>query len=99
MIHPLEEMRRKLQELVGDAKQAMVATGAPTKLKTDSACPFFYQSNSWSSEQRIPWTAEDKRIMRPDEWIYSQAQVINKLTTEVKKLKDTVKQLTAASKP
>ena len=43
----------------------MVNTGAPTKLKNDDSCPFYYQSNSWSRQQKIPWNVEEKRAMQP----------------------------------
>ena len=45
--------------------QAMIHTGAPTKLKRDDLCPFFYQTNSWSKQQRIPWSDSGKRYLRP----------------------------------
>ena len=67
--------------------QAMVETGAPLKWKNDGDCPFFYLSNSWRSQQQIPWNDEGKRPMRPDEWINLQDQTIQDLKVEIQNMK------------
>ena len=56
----------------------MIFTGAPTKLKNDNACPFFYLSQSWTSQQRIPW--HEKRHMRPGAQVGESVWVKTNLT-------------------
>ena len=70
--------------------QAMIDTGAPTKRKNDSSCPFYYECNSWSRQQEIPWNVPEKRSMKPSEWIYLQSQLIEKLKTEINQHHTTV---------
>ena len=63
MVSPLEEQRRKLQEIVGAAAKALINRGVPTRVLPDDDTPFYYARNSWDTEQRVPWNAEADRPM------------------------------------
>ena len=63
MVLPLEEQRRQLQEIVGDAAKALINRGVPTRVLPDADTPFYYARNSWDTEQRVPWNAEADRPM------------------------------------
>ena len=63
MVSPLEEQRRKLQEIVGAAAKALINRGVPTRVLPDDDTPFYYARNSWDTEQRVPWNAEAGRPM------------------------------------
>ena len=63
MVSPLEEQRRKLQEIVGAAAKALINRGVPTRMLPDDDTPFYYARNSWDTEQRVPWNAEADRPM------------------------------------
>ena len=63
MVLPLEEQRRQLQEIVGDAAKALINRGVPTRVLPDDDTPFYYARNSWDTEQRVPWNAEAGRPM------------------------------------
>ena len=54
----------------------MIDTGAPTKLKSDKVCPFFYECNSWGSQQIVPWNDADKRVMYPSLYTLLDLEII-----------------------
>ena len=91
MVSPLERMRCEMKGLMTHAKQAMMISGAPMKWKSDKLCPFYYETDSWRSQQNIPWHSAHKRAMHPHEWIESQAQTIRQLEEENKHLRDALR--------
>lgn len=54
----------------------MIETEVPTKWKNDKDCPFYYQCNSWSRRQSIPWNDEYKRVMRPGQCVGCRTHTI-----------------------
>ena len=60
--------------------QSMIETGAPTRWKSDKVCPTFYQCNSWTSEQIVPWNDVEKRVMYPSLFTLFDFDYVAKLT-------------------
>ena len=90
LVPPLEESRRKMKEVILEAKAALLGADVPTKNKPDVSIPFYYGCDSWRSSGEIPWNDEEGRAMTPGEGVLWLAMKRDDAKAEAASLKSEV---------
>ena len=97
LVPPLEESRRKMKEVILEAKAALLGADVPTKNKPDVSIPFYYGCDSWRSSGEIPWNDEEGRAMTPGEGVLWLAMERDDAKAEAASLKSEVDRVQSSS--
>ena len=91
MVSDLEEMRRQAKTALLAVRDVLVESGVPSKLKPDSAIPWYWDADSWTNQGTVPWDTEAKRAFTPAEGVAWLVTERNELREERDELKARIK--------